>query len=39
MKSFEVLISDQELQVRTANYSPKIDQSQHAKSNSHNYNK
>ena len=35
MKSFDVLTSDKELEVRTVTYGPKIDQSQHAKSVSH----
>ena len=34
-KSFNVLTSDQELEVRTASYGPEIDQSEHAKSVSH----
>ena len=34
-KSFDVLTSDQELEVRTATYGPEIDQSQHVKSVSH----
>ena len=35
MKSFDILRSDQELEVRTATYGPEIDQSQHMKSVSH----
>ena len=34
-KSFDVLTSDQELEVRTATCGSEIDQSQHAKSVSH----
>ena len=34
-KTFDVLTSDQELEVRTATYGPEIDQSQHAKAISH----
>ena len=34
-KSFNVLTSDQELEVRAASYGPEIDQSEHAKSVSH----
>ena len=39
MKSFDVLTGDQELEVRMATYGPEINQSQHAKSVSHIYNK
>ena len=35
MKSFDILTSNQEQEVRTATYGPEIDQSQHAKSVSH----
>ena len=35
MKSFDVLTSDKELEVRTATFRPEIDQSQYAKSVSH----
>ena len=34
-KTFDVLTSDQELEVRTVTYGPEIDQSQHAKAISH----
>ena len=39
MKSFDVLTGDQELEVRMATYGSEINQSQHAKSVSHIYNK
>ena len=35
MKSFDILTSDQELEVHTATYGPEIDQSQHVKSVTH----
>ena len=40
-KSFNILTGDQQLhlEVCTASYGPEVDQSQHMKSVSHNYNK